>query len=319
MDGRLLALAREEKENIRARSIAEDQRRHQIAYRRVPELARIDGSLAALVGQMAEAAMGEGRMPEDIRAESLELLARRAELLTENGMPSDWLDGAWDCPDCRDTGYVLGRPCHCLLAIYDQVRARDLSALLKLGSESFDTFDLSYYDGVPGARAQMEKVFLLCKKYAENFSERSVNLLFRGDTGLGKTFLSGCIARVVSRKGFSVVYETTVAALSAFEEQKFHGDEEAEERVRQLQSCDLLILDDLGTEMITEFTKSALYTLINGRLLTGKKTIVSTNLQPEDLPRVYTPQIASRLLGEYQDLPFVGTDIRLLRKERGLG
>ena len=319
MDGRLLALAREEKENIRARSLAEDDRRHAAAYRKAPELRQIDGKLAGLVGQMAEAAMGEGRMPEDIRRESTALLARRAELLVENGWPMDWLDGAWDCPKCRDTGYVLGRPCDCLMRLYDAQRAKDLSALLKLGNESFDCFDLSYYDGVSGAREQMEIVLGLCRDYAAHFGKRSVNLLFRGATGLGKTFLSGCIAREVSRKGVSVVYETTVAALSAYEDQKFHGSEAAEERIRLLQSCELLILDDLGTEMITEFTKSALYTLINTRLLAGKKTIISTNLTPAEMERLYTPQIVSRLMGEYQDVPFAGTDIRALRKERGLG
>lgn len=326
MDGRLLALAREEKEKIRARSVAEDERRHELAYRRVPELRRIDGALAGLVGQMADAAMGEGRAPAAIRDESMTLLSRRAELLVENGWPMDWLDGAWDCPQCRDTGYVLGRTCDCLRKLYDREQAKDLSALLQLGSESFETFDLSFYDDRTAdpktgltPREQMGKVFALCRRYAERFGENSVNLLFHGSTGLGKTFLSGCIAHVVSQKGFSVVYETTVAALSAYEEQKFHGSETAEARVRLLQSCDLLILDDLGTEMITEFTKSALYTLINIRLLTRKKTIISTNLAPDDLARVYTPQIASRLLGEYQDLPFVGTDIRRLRKERGLG
>ena len=318
MDGRLLALARDEKEQIRRRSEAEDARRHAVAYRRVPELREIDGALAELVSQMAQAAMGQGRTPEDIRAESLELQARRAELLTENGFPVDWLDGAYACPKCRDTGYVMGFACDCLIRLYEQQRTRELSALLKLGDERFETFDLSYYDDVPGARAQMEDVFGLCRDYAAHFGPHSVNLLFRGETGLGKTFLSACIAREVSQKGFSVVYETTVAALSAYEDQKFHGSEEAEEAIRRLLSCDLLILDDLGTEMITEFTKSALYSLVNGRLLAGKKTIVSTNLTPEALARVYTPQIASRLLGEYQDLPFVGRDIRLQKKERGL-
>lgn len=326
MDGRLLALAREEKEKIRARSMAEDERRHDVAYRRVPELRRIDGMLAGLVGELAGAVLGDGRTPEDIRDESMSLLVRRAELLAENGWPSDWLDGAWDCPRCRDTGYVMGRACDCLRKLYDRERAKDLSALLALGSESFETFDITLYDDtVPNpktgltAREQMEEVFGLCRDYAENFGADSINLLFHGGTGLGKTFLSGCIAREVSRKGFSVVYETTVAALSAYEEMKFHASGAAEERVRLLQSCELLILDDLGTEMITEFTRSALYTLINTRLLNRKKTIISTNLDPDDLARVYTPQIASRLLGEYQDLPFVGTDIRRLRKERGLG
>ena len=322
MDGRLLALARAEKEEIRRRSLAEDDRRHRIAYRRIPELKSLDERLRALIGEIAASAMGEGRDPEEIRRESTDLHARRAELLTEAGLPMDWLDGAWACPECRDTGTVEGRTCDCVLKLYEGQRARDLSVLLKLGDESFDTFDLTLYSDEPGPagvspREQMSDVYGFCRDYAEHFGRSSVNLLFRGGTGLGKTFLSACVARVVSARGFSVVYETTVAALSAYEDQKFRGGAEAEEKIRRLLDCDLLILDDLGTEMITEFTKSALYTLVNARLLSGRKTIISTNLTEEEMERLYTPQICSRLRGEYQDLPFVGEDIRLLRKERG--
>ncbi len=325
MDGRLLARARERKENIRAMSLAEDDRRHHVAYQRAPELRDIDDRLRALIGELVSAAMGgEGRAPEEIHRESLELHARRAELLVEHGLPTDWLDGAWACPKCRDTGSVEGHTCACVLKLYEEERARDLSALLKLGEESFETFDLSYYSDKPdetGAvpRKQMDEVFGFCRDYANNFGKNSVNLLFRGGTGLGKTFLSACIARVVSEKGFSVVYETVVDAMAAYEDQRFRGSAEAEEKIRRLQTCDLLILDDLGTEMVRDFTRSALYTLINARLLSGKQTIVSTNLTPEELENTYTPQITSRLQGEYQDLPFVGQDIRRLRKERGLG
>ena len=318
MDGRLLALAREEKDGIRRRSLAEDERRRRAAYGRIPELGRIDARLSALVGEMAASAMGAGRPVPEIRAESRDLLARRAELLTAYGYPSDWLDGAWQCAKCQDTGYVDSRICSCLAELYEKQRAKNLSALLKLGSESFETFDLSFYDGVPGAREQMELIYDFCREYAAGFGPRSVNLLFRGDTGLGKTFLSACIARVVSQRGFSVVYATTVEALTAYEDQKFRDDPTAPARIERLQGCELLILDDLGTEMVTEFTKSALYTLINSRLLGGKKTIVSTNLTEKDMERLYTPQICSRLTGEYQEMPFVGRDIRLQRRERGL-
>ena len=318
MDGKLLALAREEKEEIRRRSMAEDERRRRVAYARIPELRQIDARLAALVGEMASFVMGGGRPAGEIRDESLALLGRRAELLAENGFAADWLDGAWDCADCQDTGYVEGRMCSCLRSLYDRQRTKDLSALLKLGSESFETFDLSCYDGVPGAREHMSLVYETCRDYAEHFGPDSVNLLFRGGTGLGKTFLSACIARVVSGKGFSVVYATVVEAMAAYEDRKFRDDPDAEEKIRRLQTCDLLVLDDLGTEMVTEFTKSALYTLINTRLLGGKKTIVSTNLTAGEMERAYTQQICSRLTGEYQDIPFAGRDIRLIRKERGL-
>lgn len=325
MDGQLLARAREKKEGIRRASLAEDERRHRAAYGRVPALREIDACLASLVGDAAALAAGGPGSLDRLRSESLELQARRAELLVENGWPEDWLDGAWDCPRCRDTGYVEGRSCECLVRLYETERARALSALLDLGDERFETFDLTLYDDRPdpetgrSPRRQMETVFRFCRNYAAKFGPDSVNLLFRGGTGLGKTFLSACIARAVSETGRSVVYETAVSALGAFEAQRFRPSDEADARVRRLLECELLILDDLGTEMVTEFSKSALYTLVNTRLLGGGKTIVSTNLDPASLERTYTPQLASRLLHAYQDLPFVGTDIRLVRKERGLG
>ena len=322
MDGRLLAQARQEKEQQRRLAMDEDARRRRIAYGRIPALYEIDARLAALVGEVAGSMFGGGRPLADIQRESLDLQARRAELLTGQGLPIDWLDGAWFCPDCRDTGFVEGRMCHCLHVLYEKHRRQSLSALLKLGSESFETFDLSYYsdesNGGLSPRAQMALVLGFCRDYAAHFGKSSVNLLFRGGTGLGKTFLSACIAREVSEKGFSVVYETTVAAIAAYEELKFRPSEEAEDRVARLTGCELLILDDLGTEMITEFTKSALYTLVNTRLLNGKKTIISTNLTSADMEAKYTPQICSRLEGEYQELPFVGQDIRKIKRERGL-
>ena len=328
MDGKLLAIAREEKENIRRAAIRTDRQRHEEAYARVPELRRLDDRIASLVPQAAASAMGHGPSLEELRAESLDLQARRAELLVENGWPMTWLDGAWDCPKCRDTGYVRGEMCSCLKRLYDKAQAQDLSALLKLGSESFGTFDLGLYDDRPdpvsgvAPRVQMETVFGICYDYALYFGKRRENYLFRGGTGLGKTFLSACIAREVAKQGFSVVYETAVGALAAFEEQRFSRDGEdaarAEALVRRMSGCDLLILDDLGTEMMTEFTRSALYTLINTRLLGRKKTVISTNLTAAQMEKRYTPQIVSRLEGEYQVLSFAGSDIRALKKERGL-
>ena len=149
--------------------------------------------------------------------------------------------------------------------------------------------------------------------------DRRVALLF-GAPGLGKTFLSACIARVVSEDGFSVVYDTAGHVFSQFESAKFRRDDDGDtagEDVERCMNCDLLILDDLGTEMTTSFVQSALYQLINGRLLTGKSTVISTNLDPEELGRRYGAPLLSRLEGEYQLLPFVGTDIRRLKRERG--
>ena len=171
-------------------------------------------------------------------------------------------------------------------------------------------------------RECMALVLETCREYAKNFGPGSPNLIFMGGPGLGKTFLSACIARVVAERGFSVAYESASAALGAFEAQRFSRDtaegESAASRVREYLGCDLMILDDLGTEMVTSFSVSALYQLVNTRLGAGRQTIISTNAGFDELARKYGPQIMSRLEGEYLLLPFSGRDIRLLRKERGI-
>ena len=199
----------------------------------------------------------------------------------------------------------------------------ELSKLLDLGSQSFDTFDTDWYSDqrAPGktksAREHMEWVYDTCVEYAHNFGKKPANLLLFGRPGLGKTHLSAAIAREVSGKGFSVVYDMAGHIFERFEAQKF-GRDEAERDVERVLNCDLLILDDLGTEMTTTMVQSALYQIINGRLLSGRSTVISTNLMPEAIAQRYSGQIASRIEGEYQLLPFVGEDIRTLKKKRGL-
>ena len=157
-----------------------------------------------------------------------------------------------------------------------------------------------------------------CRKFADHFPRVSANLFLQGSPGLGKTYLSACIARVVAAKGCSVCYDTASSALGAFERQKFSRDPEEQEaasrRAERMLNCDLMILDDLGTEMVTPMSVSALYTLINSRLVNGRKTIISTNCTDAELEKLYTPQICSRLSGEFLHLPFAGRDIRLIRK-----
>ena len=164
----------------------------------------------------------------------------------------------------------------------------------------------------------MERVFQVCRTFAQTFRPGTMNLLLQGGTGLGKTYLSACIARVVAGAGYAVAYETAASALDAFECAKFQRSsadgEAAAQRVEQYLGCDLMILDDLGTEMITAYSTSALYTLINTRLTRKKATIISTNCSNEELQKKYTPQILSRIEGEYQTLPFVGRDIRQIKK-----
>ena len=162
----------------------------------------------------------------------------------------------------------------------------------------------------------MEMVYKTCRTYAETFAPGSMDLLLRGGPGLGKTFLSACIARVVSQKGFSVVYESAGAAFEAFEDKRFARDGDAAGTVERMLSCDLLILDDLGTEMPGGVTNGALYAILSRRLAGKKSMIISTNLSAAELSRRYTPQIASRIEGEFEELEFAGSDIRAIKKAR---
>ena len=240
------------------------------------------------------------------------------------GLPQDCLDEKPACVLCGDTGYRNGQVCRCLRSYYAREQQKELSRMLDLGNQSFETFSLNWYSedcnptlGI-SARENMDWVYRTCRKYAENFGPESGSLLLTGDPGLGKTFLSAAIAREVSGDGWSVVYDTASHIFDRFEARKF-GREEGDEvssDVDRVLNCDLLILDDLGTEMTTAFVQSALYQIINGRLMEKRSTIISTNLSPEKIAQRYTPQIASRIEGEYQLLPFVGEDIRKLKKER---
>ena len=161
----------------------------------------------------------------------------------------------------------------------------------------------------------MGRILSICQKYAQDFTPTSGNLLFNGSTGLGKTMLSACIATEVAEKGYSVAYETAAHLFGKLEKDHFRPDEESAEAVRKLHTCDLLIIDDLGTELPGNFTVAALYTLLNDRLLAGKPMIISTNLNIDEVRARYSPQIASRLEGSFQLLPFVGNDIRVLKNK----
>ena len=329
-DGVLLMRARERLARQREENERELEERRRRVYAGVPEIKEIDAAERRLLAEVVGAALRERADPDaalrEIDEKSLELRARRAELLTENGFGAEYLNDIYGCSKCHDTGYRGGRMCECLRRLYESEQAKDLSSMLDLGECDFSRFDLGYYpeevDPARGisARECMTLVLGACRSYARSFGSESPNLLLRGGTGLGKTFLSGCIAREVSSRGFSVVYDTASSAFAAFEDQKFARSPEisepAAQKVTRMLRCDLMILDDLGTEMTTAFTQSALYTLVNTRLTENRKTVISTNLTPEELSARYSAQTVSRIFGEYDQLLFMGRDIRAVKKQR---
>ena len=309
----------------------ETERRRQEAYARQPRLEQLDRRIQGTMAGLVAAALRQGgdasAAVRAVREENQALQQERAVLLGAMGLPPDALDDSPACPLCRDTGWQGAKMCRCLKELCAQEQIKELSKLLDLGEQSFDTFRLDYYSQTPypgrGAspRGNMELVYDVCLSYATKFGRFALkNLFLSGPPGLGKTFLSACIARTVSENGFSVVYDTAGNIFAQFEARKFLRDSpdglDARDETRRYLNCDLLILDDLGSELTTQFTQSALYELVNTRLVAGKHTVISSNLSMEEAARRYAPQIVSRLDGEYHVLHFFGDDIRLVRKNR---
>lgn len=302
---------------------SENRQHLQQAYAQVPRLLEIDKQLRqnmALAVQAVFMKDGAQDLLEQAKEKNFALQQER-DALAALHFEEGYLDESPVCSICGGTGYIGSSMCQCLEELCRQEQKKQIS-VLHVGKESFEDFRLEYYSqqvnpewGV-SARAIMEKTFRICQNFAANFSAESPNLLFSGSTGLGKTFLSACIAKVVAGSGYSVVYETAAHLFTNMERAKFESDEDAKQEVRKYTAADLLIVDDLGTEMGGQFTTSALYTLVNDRLLSGSPTIISTNLTTEELERRYSPQIASRLRGEYLRVPFVGEDIRILKSRR---
>ena len=317
-------------ERRRQRQERQERRQREI-YAQLPRVAEIDRELKGTICQIIAASLRDGRDPAPsikvIRDRNLDLQAEKARLLAEHGFPPDALDDRPDCPRCGDTGWVGAAMCSCLRELCAQEQIRELSKLLDLGEQSFETFQVDYYsdaywpDKGTSPRERMEMIKDICYNYAVKFDRFfTKNLFLSGPPGLGKTFLSACIARTVAEEGHSVVYDTAANIFAQFEARKFQRDsadgQEARDETRRYLNCDLLILDDLGSELTTQFTQSALYELINTRLVAGRHTVISSNLSMEETARRYSPQIASRLEGEYHVLHFFGEDIRLLKKNQ---
>ena len=298
---------------------SENQQHLAQAYEKVPRLREIDRQLRLTMALAAQAAFSQGgdvqAMMNEAKEKNLALQQEREEL-ARTYFEEGYLDDSPICEKCGGSGYIGSAMCECLTELCRQEQKKELT-FLNVGRESFEQFRLEYYPdridpklGI-NIRAVMEKTYQTCRKYAYGFTERSGNLLFSGDTGLGKTFLSACIARTVADRGYSVVYESAGHLFAKLERAKFNGDENAREEIKKYNECDLLIIDDLGTEMPGQFTTAALYSLVNDRLLSGKAMIISTNLNVDDLGRRYSPQIASRLRGSFTRVAFLGEDIRV--------
>ena len=252
----------------------------------------------------------------DIKLDNAALREQREDMLVRAGYPADYSDIKYTCPLCSDTGFVGTEMCVCMKKMLTEEGFRSAGISKLIETQSFETFSLSYYSDNEQTYRLMKKYLSICRSYAENFEPgKSENMLFCGNTGLGKTHLSTAIARVVVEKGYDVCYNSAQNIINDFEAERF-GKAYGERDVSSLDkyfSSDLLIIDDLGTESVNQFTVSCIYNIINTRVVSGKPLIISTNLTHDDVRKKYSDRIASRLFGEFNTLQFQGRDVRFLK------
>lgn len=301
------------KKEILKKKLAQREILISMAYSKNKELQAIDNRLASLGANLAITAIsGDAEKLERLKLNSIELAERKNVILKENMVE----DVAYDCPLCSDTGYVNGKICECVKAIANKIAINDFNERMPIDECTFENFDLDYYKDDNNYLRRMTSILKLCKNYVSSFNPNtSENLLFLGGPGLGKTHLTLAIVSGVIKKGYLPVYGPAENLFSVIEKEKFQGENTGS--YEYMQSCDLLVIDDLGTEMVTSFTKSVLYNLINTRILSKKPTIINTNLSLKEIEELYSPRITSRLIGNYNANMFLGNDIRqqkILRK-----
>ncbi len=288
----------------------------------IPETVEIDRQLRSACQSVFRIAQGGGDHAAELAAlqkRSLEAQELLGQVLVAHGYPADYLDLHYTCSICNDTGLHKGTYCECLQREVGRLGAEQLNAQVQLPLTRFETFSLEYYNKLPKEQfAAMQHIFVSCRKYAEEFTCSSPSLLMIGKTGLGKTHLSLAIASVLLERGFHVIYDSAGNLLRRLEREQF-GRESAgvhTDTMSLLMECDLLIFDDFGTEFDTSFTRSAIYSILNGRFSAGKPMIINTNLSHEEIQSRYGDRIVSRLFACCIGMAFCGEDVRLQKRRQ---
>jgi DNA replication protein DnaC len=306
-----------------------DNRRKE-AYHLIPELMTLEEEMIAISVRSGRLALrGDDRDLNALKAKTEELKARQTALLRMNALPEDYLDMQFHCTKCKDTGYIGGEKCNCLRQAIADLMYSNSNIKSILANENFNNFSFRYYgddyiDESTGLSplSNMQKVVANCKSFVKHFNNKHDNLLLLGNTGVGKTFLANCIAKELLDKGNTVIYLTAFRLFDILEKYKFGKNEEnsyaASNQFDYILDCDLLIIDDLGTEFYNSFTTSQLYLIINERLLRKKSTIISTNLSLPDINSTYSERVYSRIISLYLVQRIVGEDIRLHMAVNGL-
>lgn len=312
---------------MRQYDLRQMQHRHQQALRyeelcnKIPAYRQLENEIAAFYADRARAAvLGQTEQLHDMQQHILELQDHQKMLMTQAGYPADYLELTYTCPDCHDTGFIGDEKCHCFKQAMVDLLYRQSNIHEVLQRENFDTFDIRYYSDVKNRnlgispRENMQAVLSTCHDFIDHFDEQARNLLFYGDTGVGKTFLTNCVARELLNTSHTVIYLTAFHLVDILQNNTFGNDDmddTDENMFHYILDCDLLIIDDLGTELNNAFVTSQLFLCINERLLARKSTIISTNLSLDELQNEYSERIFSRLISNYEIMLILGDDIRI--------
>ncbi len=284
----------------------------------VPEIDEIQTNLSRIGLEISQLFFYHGNTQEkvdELRQKSKELIERRSRILTQNGYKPTAMSPEFICPACEDKGFIGGRICQCHRQLLKDLMKDEIRKVAPLDECTFDNFDVEKYSDKPDEnniipRERAQKIFDAARKYAQNFSLSSKNLLFLGGTGLGKTHLSLAIVNVVINRGFSVCYGTSQNICEDLQSEQFGRDADIAYKKRRVLDSDLLVIDDLGTEIENQYSIATLYNIINSRILAKKPTVISTNYDFKVLEDKYDKRITSRITGEYVRMQFFGTDIR---------
>ena len=298
------------------------RQRFEEVYASLPALRELDHRISELsLIQARKLLDGDEHALTALKEQLHQLFRKKNTLLISAGYPQDYLELHYTCPDCRDTGYIGNQKCHCFKkAIIDFLYTQsNLQEILQ--KENFDTCSLEYYspnhiDPLTGRSSldAMKTALSTCRDFVDHFSSEFHNILLYGDTGVGKTFLSHCIAKELIEQSFSVIYFTASQLFDIFAKNRFDKDADAQMDEEHIYNCDLLIIDDLGTEFSNSFTISQLFICLNERILRRKSTMISTNLSLDDLKNLYSERVFSRITSAYIVLRLTGDDIRIQKK-----
>ena len=299
--------------------------RQKFLREKLPGIKEIDDELSSIGLNLAKLVLlrsFDSEKVKQLKSRNKLLLKQKEILLYENGYDDAYFDDVFICTKCRDTGFLDNERCYCFKqrVIEKYYEMSNLSK--KLEFENFESFNMNYYSDVVditsgmSPRDNMARIWSGSQKFIKNFDVSFENLLLHGKTGLGKTFLSNCIAKELLDKGKTVLYTSAAGLFKTVEDARFNREEneDASAFLAMVPIVDLLIIDDLGTEFATTVTNSELFNIINTRLLNKKSTIISTNLDPRHLEDYYNDRITSRIYGEYTVMHFIGEDIRVAKK-----